>query len=208
MAISFVGFASAEAASVALPSILAGDVAIVFAHRTTSTTLPTLPGTYTQIAGASPAGNNGTSRQVGWRRLDGSETTTGTWTNATQVAVLVLRGVQATGTPIGGSSATGASNSTNTLQAVNGIDAGAWVVGYVGTNSSTDIRSTTYSSMTNRSAGAGSIRIHCSTMLFAAAGNFTARSQSGAGGANYKSSTIEVLAEPDPAGLRFQVVLV
>lgn len=89
--VSRVGTNSAEATSATLPAgTLTGDIAIVFAFRDGSTTPPTLPAGYTNI---NSAGSNACSFRCGWKLLGPSDTTTGTWTNATGIMVVVMRGL-------------------------------------------------------------------------------------------------------------------
>ena len=94
-----------------LPPFNAGDVAIVFAFRDGSATNPAVPGTFTNITNTT----DGTSCSVsaGWRRLQGGDTTVGTWTNASRVSVLVVRGLLSSGTPVGAFA--GGAGTTNTL---------------------------------------------------------------------------------------------
>ena len=80
---------------------MAGDLALVFAYRDGSNTAPQLPAGWTNIASS---GANTNSSRVGRRVLQGGDTTTGVWTNATEVQVLVVRG-QHPITPIGAAGA-------------------------------------------------------------------------------------------------------
>jgi hypothetical protein len=88
--IEFVSGASAAANTVAMPTHQAGDWIIVFTFRDGSTTYPTIPAGWTtdsQKTGTS------LSYQVGHKVAAGSSETTGTWTNATGIVVLVYRNV-------------------------------------------------------------------------------------------------------------------
>ena len=88
MAISFIGQATGTT-SATLPTFTAGDLAVVWAYRDGSTTAPTLPAGWTNI---NSSGANTNSARIGYRILVGGDTTTGTWTNATEVLVHVYRG--------------------------------------------------------------------------------------------------------------------
>jgi surface protein len=87
--ISFIGSATGTN-SAAVPSHQAGDVLVVFSFRDGSTAPPELPSGWTNFNNG--AGNTSGSR-TGFRISDGTVTTTGTWTGATSVIVLVYRGV-------------------------------------------------------------------------------------------------------------------
>jgi hypothetical protein len=102
MAISFIGANSAAGTSVAIPTHIANDVIFLFAHRHNGAA-PTSPGAPwttidTVVTGGSGANQSGI---FAWARAAAPGTTTGTWTNATDVQVIVLRGVRAAGNPYG-----------------------------------------------------------------------------------------------------------
>ncbi|TLY39614.1 MAG: DUF2341 domain-containing protein, partial [Nitrospirae bacterium] len=136
-ALSRVSKASAQANSVAITTPSVGDLILVFAHRDGSTTAPTLATNYTNI---NSSGANTNSSRIGYKISDGTETTSGTWTNATSVAVVVYRGQHAT-TPIGATGSGGASSNaiaynTFTLQVTDGT---SWVVGVGGHRTATNV---------------------------------------------------------------------
>ena len=120
--------ASAASTSVAITSTLANDLIVTFAYRSSSATPPTLATGFTQI---DTVAQSTTSFISGYKVSAGGDTTSGTWTSATHVACIVLRGAQK-GTPIG---ANGHSNGSSvslsypalTLQVQNGT---SWVVGF------------------------------------------------------------------------------
>lgn len=153
MSISFVG-AAAGTTSATLPSFGSGDIAVVYAFRDGSTTNPTVPAGWTSISNTT----DGTtcSASIGWRRLIYTDTTTGTWTNASRVVVSVYRGCEPFITPIGGG-ANGA-GTTNTVAyttfTLTRGDGTSWVLGLVGHRSvDTTIDSAAISGMTNRTSG-------------------------------------------------------
>src|SRR3989304_2720869 len=81
---TYINAATAASGTFNLPSGWSpGDVAIVIAGRLTDTTVPSLPSGWTQVAFYGAA--HGTI--MGWRLLQSGDTTIGTWTNATHVAV-------------------------------------------------------------------------------------------------------------------------
>lgn len=82
---AFISGDAAAATSLSLPTFQEDDIAIVLAIGSTP---PSLPGGWTSITSAtSPMAHS-----VGFRRLLASDTTTGTWTNATTMCVAVYRG--------------------------------------------------------------------------------------------------------------------
>jgi hypothetical protein len=155
VAISYVGGASGTN-SATLPSFQPGDIALVFAFRDGSTTNPTIPAGWTNITNA--ADGTTCSASVGWRRLIASDTTTGTWTNATRVVVVVYRGCEPFITPVGGGvNSAGTTNTVSwgsaavTMTRTNGT---SWIVGLGGHRSiDTTIDSAAISGMTARFSG-------------------------------------------------------
>jgi len=151
--ISYVGVA-AGTNSATLPSFQAGDVAVVFAFRDGSTTNPTVPTGWTNITNTS----DGTtcSVSVGWRRLLATDTTTGTWTNASRVVVGVYRGCEPFITPVGGgANGAGTTNTvTYTTLTMTRTNNTSWVLGMVGHRSvDTTIDSASIAGMTQRGGG-------------------------------------------------------
>jgi hypothetical protein len=88
MAFQIVGTAFANAATITIPAHLAGDVIVIFAWRNDSATPPSVgAGFFTLTSGASGTFSN----RTGWRTAADSSTTSGTWTNATRLACVVVR---------------------------------------------------------------------------------------------------------------------
>lgn len=159
MAISFVGIADAAAASVALPAFSADDVAFVFAFRDGSTTAPSLPAGWTNI---DSGGSNTCSFRCGYRILVGGDTTTGTWTNATEIEVVVLRAVDL-GYPFGITSTNGGSSTSMNWPALGTFmnpNGGSWVLLLGGHRTATDVNSVALSGTTNRSPGTTALGAH------------------------------------------------
>lgn len=132
--ISRVGTNSAATTNVSISgyTIQKGDYMLVFAHRT-ATTAPSLPAGFTNIANGS---GNSNSYRVGYKVCAGTETGSGTWTNATTVIMVVYRGVAS----IGGSTfATKATNTSATIGAVTmiGTNAKSWGVAWAGHGNTT-----------------------------------------------------------------------
>lgn len=150
MAISFVGAATGTT-SATLPAFQSGDVALVMAFRDGSTTNPSVPAGWTNLSNTS----DGTtcSASYGWRRLQVGDTTTGTWTNASIVSVLVYRGLEPFITPvILGAQTVGTVNTAVTMGtfSLQRGDGTSWVVGCVGHRSVDTDLNTAWTGMTSR----------------------------------------------------------
>ncbi len=133
--------ASANATSVAITSTAQGDLILVFAYNKTNATIPTLPAGFTTVLTATTT--NGACR-VGYKQSPGTDTSSGTWTNATSVVCLVFRsslGIAAVGASL---STTGSGTTLTWLSfaAANGgmqfrTDGASWVAGFGGARSAT-----------------------------------------------------------------------
>jgi hypothetical protein len=133
-AISQITAGSAQASSVAIGAHNSGDLILLFCHRDGSTTAPTLPTGYTSIASG---GANTNSNNLGFRVADGTETTTGTCTNATSVAFSIYRGWTAIGTNVQNTAASATiTYSALTFQVANGT---SWAVGFAGHRTATNV---------------------------------------------------------------------
>lgn len=150
MAISFVGAANGTA-SATLPTFQSGDIAVVFAFRDGSTTNPSIPAGWNNLSNT----QDGTtcSASMGWRRLVEGDTTTGTWTNASILAVQVYRGCEPFITPVilggAGSGTTNTAVSMATFTMTRG-DGTSWVAGFVGHRSVDTDLNTAWTGMTSR----------------------------------------------------------
>ncbi len=158
MAITHVGVAGAASTSATLPSFVAGDLALVLAWRSSSNTLPTAPAGWTEVSNGS---FTNTAYSWAYKVLTGSDTTTGTWTNATDVVVSVYRGAVyvthgvnsgASATPTWPAVLTGSWSGTRpSLMPPN-----SGLV-YIGAHKdASNLNAMTLSGMTNRTSGVGS----------------------------------------------------
>jgi len=93
MTVSFVGSASAEATSVTLPAHQAGDLILIFAGATGTTSPPSVPAGWRFAAQSSASGTTPPSfgASVGWKIAASSAETSGTWTGASMVLAVVMR---------------------------------------------------------------------------------------------------------------------
>jgi hypothetical protein len=123
----YVGQNSNDGNSCTLPEYLTNDVAVVFAYANTAVN-PTLPAGWNSIT-TQAANSNGF--RLGYRFLVAGDTTTGTWTNATFVIVVLYRDISA----IGAAGSTTSASSTST--AISGFTpqigtGSSWRVGFAG----------------------------------------------------------------------------
>lgn len=140
MTVSFVGAQGNAGTTVTIPAHQVGDLILIFAYRDGSNTVPTAPTaggtvpTWTQI-GSSGANTN--SSRLHFATATATNTTSGTWTNATELICLVYRGAT-----VGASAGTSGSATTSiaypalTLQRTNNT---SWVVGVAGHRSATNV---------------------------------------------------------------------
>lgn len=96
MALTLIGSQGAAATSVTIPTHQVGDTIIIFAYRDGSATIPTKPA----ASGTVPAwvdidaanGANTNSSRSAYFVATATDTTSGTWTNATGIIAVVVRG--------------------------------------------------------------------------------------------------------------------
>lgn len=137
------GQASAAATSVAIPTHAVGDLILVFATRDGNTAVPSKPSAGGTVPAwvdiQSGAGANTCSARLAYFVATATNHTTGTWSNATGIAVMVYRGQDAT-TPIGASAEGGASSNSISYPAITMAvtDGSSWVVGFSGHRSATN----------------------------------------------------------------------
>lgn len=109
------GVGSAAATSVTIPAHQAGDMIVVMARGTVAPTVPTAGGTVptwvTQQTGAANSLGLVTATAV----ANNTNHTTGTWTNATHMIVLVIRPTSSGGVLSAGASTVGSAANTLTL---------------------------------------------------------------------------------------------
>lgn len=133
MAISFIGAQGAAATTVTIPTHQIGDLILIFAYRDGSNTAPTTPaagGTVPTWNLIGSSGGNTNSSNFRWAKATATTTTSGTWTNATELICLVYRKASI-GASVGGS---GAATTTVNYPALtlNRTDGSSWVVGVAG----------------------------------------------------------------------------
>jgi hypothetical protein len=207
VALSHVGYHGAAAASVATTNAI-GDILVVRAYRTASGTAPDLPASGWNDLGTTAAtggaGSTQTASRAGWRVATATNEGSGTWTNATAVEVLVLRGQRATD-PIGAVTATSENATRDYIRygAATRTEAGSWWAMF-GSRLSTGANASVAtapndgtSSPTNRGSTPGTpyMAAHSGPAL----GNWSQTDVTIGGTAyKYNSWVIEVRHEPDP----------
>jgi hypothetical protein len=201
MALSRVGQASAAANSVAI-SAAEGDLVVVFAYRSGNNTAPTLNGDYTNIAnGANSAGGTNSSYRIGFRVApSGGVSDTGTWTNATHIAAIVMRGQRVAGAIGNGNASTGNNSQSSIVYepvSLTGGQAGQWLLAF-------GARSTGHADVATAPTGLANHTSAPATPLIAGHSSNGIRTTNwpqtsvsvGGTAAKHLSYVLEVLAEP------------
>jgi len=150
MTISFVGAQGNTGTTVTIPTHQSGDLILLFAYKdgsSTSITTPTAGGTVPTWISINFGGGSFNSTNFRYAVATGSNTTSGTWTSATEIFCLVYRGTKA----IGATAA--ANNTTNVITypalTLNRTNSTSWIVGVAGHRSATNVEQAP-SGMTNR----------------------------------------------------------
>lgn len=164
--ISYVSGASAASNTVSMPSHQAGDMILVYAFRSNSTTPPSIPAGY--ILSYNPTGANTCAMTVGYKIATSGSEATGTWTNATSTIVVVYRKSSAqtwtdpivyvkmnTGTSI--DYAVNGGSFFGPRYSINQDNTEIWNVRFAGHRTATDLTSTTPNGWTART-GSGTVR--------------------------------------------------
>ena len=197
--LAFIADAQAAAATVNLPSgWQPGDLAVAYAYRNGSTAPPTVPAGWTSITATTGANTN--SRAIGWRVLQAGDTSTGTWTNATDIAVAIMRG-QAT-VPIGAFASGGTNTTTLTMPALTltKTDGSSWLLLFAGSKA-TNANTVTYPNSIDE--GSSDSALNCAFQPVATAfagGSFSTAVDTSAN----RTDVIEILSGPKvtaPTGL-------
>ena len=150
-ALSLVGSNSATTTSVTIPAHQAGDLLVMFAYISSSTTPPTQPTTGGWVTLTTKTGTTQSCR-ISYKTCTGTSDTSGTWTNATELCVHVMRASLGF-TALPGTFATSSSTTTTvTFPALTLADTSgnSWVLGFAGASNSTQTLSTAPTGMTNR----------------------------------------------------------
>lgn len=193
MALSPIGAASGTNTAT-MPAHQSGDLLIVLAQRTVSSTAPTV------VAGWTAIGTN-TANTMGWRAAykvaASSSEVVGTWTNAEQLIVLVYRGAIS---PYIGALAfnTGAGGGTINFSALalGAADGSRWVIGFAGARTGSSGIEAAPAGMTLRSNAVGGSN---ELAAFDTNGGVTSWSSVNGGDAstaNWKTLVVEIIGDP------------
>ncbi len=153
MPISYVGQNSGAGSSIAVPAHVAGDFLIGFAFRDGNTTAPSLPGDWNN---GHTAGANSCSVRAGWKRATSNAEVSGTWTNASAMAILVYSGLHPV-FPIdpayaNDAGASGVSVLFDTIADPLQEDGSSWFIGMIGHRSTNTILQFPPNDMVNRAS--------------------------------------------------------
>lgn len=186
--ISLVGSA-AGTTTFTSPTHRIGDIFICFAFRDGSTTNPTIPGGWTSITNTT----DGTTCSVsaGWKRATSTGETSGTWSNATRVICIVLRGCLDNGTPIGTFAPTAGTTNTVTYTSRNlnssNITGASWFIAFAGHRS---VDTTLESPPTGMTLVSSDVDANAETACFATTG--TGGQTYGPATANWPSTNVSI----------------
>ena len=196
MAISRISAHSAQASSVSITTPTAGDLILVFSHRDGSTAAPTLATGFTDIASG---GANTNAARIAYKISNGTETTSGTWTNATSVAVGVYRGVDPS-LPIGNFAVGGSASVTLSFTGFTGYaqNSTSWIVGFAGHRTATNVGTNNPTGLTSRSS-AVDVAIFDSG---GTANNYTTATATVGANSGWRTYTVE-LREPHAMRVRY-----
>lgn len=178
-----------------MPSHQAGDLLLAFAFRDGSTTAPTLASGWTSIRAS---GANTCSARVAFKIAASGSETSGTWTNATSLIIVVYRGVQGTD-PIGASGITGGSATSISYPALalEVTDGSSWVFGAAGHRSVNVAIETAPSGLTNVTSVSDATDEAAAHDSNGGITSWSATSASVGGTASgYRSVTVELRAQP------------
>jgi len=104
--VEFIGAAYYEGASTTTPTHQVGDLLIVYAIRWGSSTPPSLPAGWTSVH----TGTNTDARRLGYKVATATNDSTGTWTNANALFILVYRGLSSLASAASAYSGSGAAD--------------------------------------------------------------------------------------------------
>ena len=163
--ISVVATSAASGTSVNFSGISgwqAGDMALVYAFRDGSTTAPTLNGSFTNInTGSNNSGPGNTcSGRLAYRILVAGDTTF-SFTNATELEVMILRGVA--GTPVAQSGTSNGNGNTLSYPSLTAPTSSSWIVGFGGHRSANNVNVASAGTMTRRIPSVSTLGMHTLT---------------------------------------------
>lgn len=198
MPISLVGTATGTTTATP-PAHQTGDLFLVFAFRDGSTSAPSLATGFTSVATSS---GNTTSFRVGRKFATSAADTVGTWSSATSLILIVLRGVNTT-TPTGGTGTSTGSSTTITYNSVTLADSSgtSWVMAFAG-HRSADVAIETVPSGMTLTASVADATDEAVAHRLEGATSFTSRTAAvGGTSSGWISSSVEIRAQPENVAL-------
>jgi len=194
MSLSLIGSTSVAASSVTIPTHQVGDLIVIWAQNKdifTRPTKPTASGTVPAFVDISAA--TGTGCRTAYFVATATNTTSGTWTNATGMIVTVIRGADAT-TPIGSflqAGGTSASGSTAPAVTPTVADGSSFILEFYAHRNNT-LWSSAPAGYTRRATTNTQGCFNTKDVTTTAPSIFQGASVSGSG--SYRGETIEIIA--------------
>lgn len=208
MAVTIQGTSTSQANTVTIPSHQVGDLIIIFAYRSSTTTIPTMPAASGTVPDwhnidASNGANTNSSRTA-FFVATATNHTSGTWTNATSMIAVVLRG-QHTVVPIGNHAESGSAGTTMTAPSIQmaNADGTSQLLHFFGASSGVSWASPAAGyTMQATTAASGSAAALVTKNTTTSGGAVNQGTQSNVG---YRGATIEVLA-PNTSNIFFSSI--
>lgn len=195
MAISRISSATGTTSIASMPTHQAGDLLLAFAFRDGSTSAPTRPSGWTNIASS---GGNTCSICCAYKVAASGSETSGTWTSATSLIIVVYRGQRSAGTPIGAFAHTGGASTSITYPAITlwHTTGSSWVSGFAGHRSANVAIETAPSGMTNVTSVSDATDEAAAHDTNAAVSSWSPAAASvGGTSSGWRSITVEILAD-------------
>jgi hypothetical protein len=191
MAISHIGSQGNAGTTVTIPAHQIGDLILIFAYRAGNNTAPSVPAaggtvpTWTIIGSAS--GGNTNSSRLHYAVATATNTTSGTWTSATELIAVVYRGTKRPGgNNNAGSTGTSISYPALSMQRTDGT---SWVAGFAGHRTATNVEGSP-SGMTNRTSAGTEVANHDTN---ATVSSWSAQSVTVNASSGWRARTVELL---------------
>lgn len=200
MAITYISSAvSGTTAITTMPTHATGDLLLMWAYRTGSTSAPTIPSGWTTVSSGTGGGGSSNAYALAYKVAASSSETSGTWTSATHLELQVYRGQASL--PIGASSVTTglSSGTTITLPALtlNDTDGSSYVAAFYGhrtqfTPPTTNTTNLSYRNSVSSASGTAGTYGSATGISTLAAQNITISATA----SNYIPAVVEIIAAP------------
>jgi hypothetical protein len=197
MAPSIVSSASAATNTVTMPTHAIGDMIVVWAYRGASATAPTIPSSQGWMQAAAPTGSTN-SAVLCVKLATSASHTTGTWTNATGIIIIVVRGHAGIGTVA--SSAAASATITYPALTVDDTGSSSWALRFAGVGAGTNITTNSPSTTPNTFVAGTSTVVTSYSSNGTISANLTSGTQStNSGTARHCAASIEIIAAGAPS---------